>query len=847
MTLPPAAFVELAKSDGHLFAGTKAGDPAIYGNRSGPVLIGTPSNPAALIVHKRSIGVSGSLSFGPSADDLEDWDDDAMWILNPDGSISYGSNVRISKTLLVHRFDVPRMVLGSSAMVLDSNTVSSVSIGASSSGSLFCQTRSNIYWKSQWTGADVARLTPDGHLRVAGTIGIGTDTFGQSPASSRLILWDESNVELVLQNASNLWKIGIDSCNLRFFRNSNEPLLTLSPGPAVGVGTVAPKSPLHLYSPEGDLLKIDGSNGQACIAFANPATTSANPWRLGLQAGSSNFRAFNSNGAAWTLTTDGRLGVGTSAPQKQVHVRSACNSTSLLDVDSGVLLESGGNDAVFLEFQNAFTGPSNAFRVGLDSNATALSVGFSRGSNSGNALTFSAAGGGGVGISTTLPLHSLHVVGNAHFNGTLNAREFSVGPHDLSFPYNVHAMVGGENLYTWWGDNPIVNSANSNTPPQEPFWKKYTGLSTTSFERLRAFGTATLILDGFINRQYVLRFTTTREETPGDTPTPANYVSISLPVKPGVSHALFVKYMTANSSQTRRWTTGLAYVTNQSRNRFYRLQGRTNSSEGGEQPLLSWVDPNGGLTASHTYQEWQMYSIPQYVVDQYCYAESNDNKSRYRSNLNICVTSGRYNTDGTILYCTGIAMRQNPFGLTFHGALDLHWAVNGGNGSSWSGQWNREIMNLWNANTNFTNIRVPICPIKDPASNDLPDFYFGQISHRYDTSTGENMAYLYLQNPNDAGDVQWLGKTSRTIRGRFGQTNMELYRHSMGLIVPSPHPRFLVYVGGRPHLNMRYDVNQFGNGYNGHVRGFYTEVVHPDGPLGFQPYGPTPITWRTVT
>ena len=243
-----------------------------------------------------------------------------------------------------------------------------------------------------------------------------------------------------------------------------------------------------------------------------------------------------------------------------------------------------------------------------------------------------------------------------------------------------------------------------------------------------------------------------------------------------------------------------------------------------------------------------MYSIPQYVVDRFCFAEQNDNKSRYRSNINICVSSGINNTDTTILYCTGIAMRPNPFGLTFHGALDLAWAVNGGNSSGWYGQWNREIMNQWNANTNYTNIRVPICPPKDPASNDLPDFYFGQISHRYEAVGGnEIMAYIYLQNPNDAADVQSLGKCSRTIRGRFGQTNMEVYRHSIGLIVPSPHPRFLVYVGGRPYLNIRYDNSQFGNtGYNAHVRGFYTEVVHPDGPLGFQPYGPTPITWRTV-
>ena len=405
----------------------------------------------------------------------------------------------------------------------------------------------------------------------------------------------------------------------------------------------------------------------------------------------------------------------------------------------------------------------------------------------------------------------------------------------------IKSAMGVEDLYTWFGDAQIVNAANGRTLPKEPFWKVFesTTSSTTLFSRLSTVGSASFnpyYFTNLWNRQYMIEMNALQQEIAVNlntrqagvfndipVPNPANYVLMSLPAKPGVAHSLFFKIIAWD-----RWSVPAIYVTNKNRDSFYRLQAKTNSYQQ-VHPSTSWIDPNGDMSASHMHHEWLMYCVPQYVVDKFAFDEARDPKSKYKKNIQFCVMTGIGNENGGTLYVSGIAMRPNPHSVTFQSALELHWATNGGSGVGWhSHNWNHESMNQLNANTNYNNIRVPLSPVLDPAQNKLPDFYLVGISHN--EMYQDQLGFVFLQNPADVNDVELLGRFSKGVRGRYGQRLVEQHRHAMGLIVPSPDKRFVIYLGGRPYLNIRYDNNLFGSGWNGHLRGMFTEVIDNAGP-----------------
>lgn len=461
------------------------------------------------------------------------------------------------------------------------------------------------------------------------------------------------------------------------------------------------------------------------------------------------------------------------------------------------------------------------------------------------ALTVSATGGGGgtlkietgtsnslfidgngnVGIGTTLSRTKMVVEGDVNTKGDIYIGD------DYAPPYRNSAVISQENLYTWFGDNPISTTA-------EPF-------KSGTYTRIDVGGSATFSTSYYNsswNGQYMIVCLNMTEDTTGGVASPTNYVRIRLPCKPNVSHALFLKFITRV-----QWSSAVAYVANQSYTSFVRLQNQANSwNDSTMIGTTSWTGPNGQMSASpQIYHEWLMFSIPQYIIEQYAYSESNDNKSRYGTTINIAFCTGKQNTDGTRLDITGIAIRPNPYGLTFHGAVALHWATNGGTASGWfSGNFLQENLNLFSNGTNYDNIRVPICPPKDPLTNLLPDFYL-VIIHFTTELYQAFFPNIYLQNPTNTSDVQYLGQISPCIRGRYGTRLIDANRYACGLIVPSPDPKYIVYVGGRPYLNIRYDQNVNGRpSMSSYSRGFFTEVIDRNGiPRGFSSYGPTPITY----
>jgi hypothetical protein len=108
------------------------------------------------------------------------------------------------------------------------------------------------------------------------------------------------------------------------------------------------------------------------------------------------------------------------------------------------------------------------------------------------------------------------------------------------------------------------------------------------------------------------------------------------------------------------------------------------------------------------------------------------------------------------------------------------------------------------------------------------------------------MTYVYLQNPSNASDLQFIGRPNKSIKGRYGNFLKEVNRHGLGVIIPSPDPKFLVYVGGRPYLNLQVRTNISGwTTDHSYTVGCFTEEIDPTGRnYNLSLYNSMPIVWN---
>ena len=654
--------------------------------------------------------------------------------------------------------------------------------------------------------------------------------------------------------SSNAWEIyGASDCDLVLSHASNQ-FASISIDGRLGIGTAQP-DPRAAVQTSRALLQCD-SNLTHVLFSSN--------WKLKL-IDSSNFGIWYDSNAYMTWDSTGSVGIGASLPDASSRLRVfSCNYDSF----SGLFVQNAGTGGTNVAFKNRNLG-TDAWAIGVGGGASCnLAVNYVTRSVARNAdaTHMTIDQNGRIGIEMTPDArYRLAVSGRAYVAGTARLYDPTI-EQQRSPAFLVHGVIGTENLYTWFGDDTIVDSGSSNTTPKEPFWKVYTGLSNTSFARLSNAGASTFLTTNYATlyqRQYMLGISGVSAEAGGSynltnfEPPPSNYLTISMPVKPGgTSHAFFFKTL------TDRWSSVRVHVANKAKTSFLRLQALTNSYfvTTTSSPYTSWIGPSGSMSPSHVYHEWLMFSIPGYAVEQYAYTESNDNKSRYRTNLDLCISAGHSNTVGgalsTQLFCSGLAMRTNPYGLTFHGATALQFGLNGGNASTNSTQysltnlqWNNENLTQFSINVRYDDIRVPICPPKSILSNAYPDFYLCYLSHQ--SYYFDVYQRWYLVNPTDNRDIYFLGRPSKTVKGRYGVFATQEFRHAIGVLVPASvyNQRYIAFVNDRPYLNVRIENTgdtSFGDGQNSLTRGFFTEVVDNAGPIGIAPYDSAPIAWVDI-
>jgi hypothetical protein len=194
----------------------------------------------------------------------------------------------------------------------------------------------------------------------------------------------------------------------------------------VGVGTASPSAGLDVYSTGVPQAVFENPSGNARIDIKRPATSNVaqllfnTNGTLDYQIGEFNdtnlqIRSISNTSNTITLTgSTGYVGVGTTNPQKALHVYSNNSNTTRLLVQNGQV---GGLQASIelIDPQSDWT---------MYTTATDQSLGFwdnnANGGTGAKRVTFDASGN--VGIGTGSPISALHI----NYNSTLTATGFTV-------------------------------------------------------------------------------------------------------------------------------------------------------------------------------------------------------------------------------------------------------------------------------------------------------------------------------------------------------------------------------------------------------------------------------------
>ncbi|MBF0244089.1 MAG: hypothetical protein HQL31_02290, partial [Planctomycetes bacterium] len=247
-------------------------------------------------------------------------------------------------------------------------------------------------------------------IDAAGMVGIGTsnplqrlDISGNVGLSSSLILSELStappllsgNGQIYVKNDSNLYFKDSSGTEVNLLSGGNSPWGVNGSNPVlvsgnVGIGTTSPQAKLHVV---GNIMMVDGNqaNGYVMVSDSNgvaswvhPTTLDDGDWSAGIGTGN-----------VWV--SSGRIGIITAAPQANLHIAG------------NFILADGTQSANYV-----LASDSNG--LGSWTDVSTLVPASSWATVNGN---ITVGSGNNVGIGTTVPSNTLHVVGNAFISSGL--------------------------------------------------------------------------------------------------------------------------------------------------------------------------------------------------------------------------------------------------------------------------------------------------------------------------------------------------------------------------------------------------------------------------------------------
>ena len=219
---------------------------------------------------------------------------------------------------------------------------------------------------------------------------LGTIAFGDTT----------SNGANIQSRGSMSWSPFGKGSDLRFSTtsaSSTEPSerMRIDSSGRVGIGTSSPAFPLDITGPgtaNASTLRINDAASSADSRHIHLTRASNNAY-IGIAGSASNDPLFISRtggNSDFTIDSSGRLGIGTSSPQAELHINDASGLAR-------VQLTGSASSADGFEFGQGVTGVTNAgFEIrDIDSNASRVVIGSS----------------GNIGIGTSSPQRPLHVNG----------------------------------------------------------------------------------------------------------------------------------------------------------------------------------------------------------------------------------------------------------------------------------------------------------------------------------------------------------------------------------------------------------------------------------------------------
>ena len=187
----------------------------------------------------------------------------------------------------------------------------------------------------------------------------------------------------------------LENTAIRFATNGADRLAIASDG-KVGIGTTAPEQLLHLKGAVPSILFTDTTNG--ALGFIGDAAdflptggTAADTF--GLRSEGAMTFGTNGNNFRAIITTDGKVGIGTAAPDNPLEVFGA---------DSGIKISSASSNRPHLRFECG-----TAEKMRLSANSAYGAIG-----DSSDANRYMVFKDGKVGVGTTAPARLLHVYNN---------------------------------------------------------------------------------------------------------------------------------------------------------------------------------------------------------------------------------------------------------------------------------------------------------------------------------------------------------------------------------------------------------------------------------------------------
>jgi len=193
----------------------------------------------------------------------------------------------------------------------------------------------------------------------------------------------------------------------------------------VGIGTTTPSSPLHIKSATDQILKLQTTdqvtNGPLYMGFYNNGDGQKGWFGYGSglnedisiwnkESGSVKFST--SDEIRMTITSSGRVGIGTTNPTEKLHVDGGSIRVDIGTTPDSAAIFSGGGSNLHIDLDTGYT----TFR---NTSGTTSNEGFRfKASSTGNDLV-TIRNDGNVGIGTSTPSEKLEVGGNIKSSGNI--------------------------------------------------------------------------------------------------------------------------------------------------------------------------------------------------------------------------------------------------------------------------------------------------------------------------------------------------------------------------------------------------------------------------------------------